>query len=105
MKTYQARVFGNVFVVENHLRHPLPPRHDLANHSPTGLSWGYSGSGPTQCALAILADALGDDARAVRLYQRFKEREIATRNREQPFEMTIDQVMAAVAAIEKEARP
>lgn len=50
----------------------LPWRLDLANHSPTGLEWGYGGSGPAQCALAILADCLGDDQRALQLYQDFK---------------------------------
>lgn len=56
----------------------LPPRHDLANHSPTGFEWGYAGSGPAQLALAILAHAIGDDKRAVRLHQSFKREYIAT---------------------------
>lgn len=55
----------------------LNPRLDLRNHSPTGLSWGYAGSGPAQCALAILADAF-DDATAVKYYQRFKQAVIST---------------------------
>lgn len=29
-------------------------------HSPTGLEWGYGGSGPADCALSILADFLGE---------------------------------------------
>lgn len=53
-------------------RHNLPLRLDLWDHSPTGFEWGYPGSGPAQLALALLADALGDDARAVRLHQAFK---------------------------------
>lgn len=44
---------------------------DLANHSPTGLEWGYGGSGPAQLALALLADRYPDSA-AVAHYQRFK---------------------------------
>ena len=51
---------------------PLNARLDLRNHSPTGLEWGYCGSGPAQLALAILADHLGDDEQALNLYQRFK---------------------------------
>lgn len=51
---------------------PLDPRFDLWNHSPTGFEWGYGGSGPAQLALALLADHLGDDARAVALHQDFK---------------------------------
>jgi len=50
----------------------LPLRLDLSNHSPTGFSWGYGGSGPAQLALALLADALKDDERALRLHQPFK---------------------------------
>jgi hypothetical protein len=39
----------------------LPPRNDLFNHSPDGFEWGYSGSGPAQLALAILAHHLVDE--------------------------------------------
>ena len=66
---FQADVVA-VDEMENH--RPLAWRLDLSNHSPTGFEWGYAGSGPAQLALAILADALGDDARALRLHQRFK---------------------------------
>lgn len=55
----------------------LPPRLDLRNHSPTGFSWGYSGSGPAQLALALCAHALGDDEGAVDVYQDFKFAAIA----------------------------
>jgi hypothetical protein len=51
---------------------PLDPRHDLACHSPDGFQWGYGGSGPAQLALALVADATGDDKLALRTYQRFK---------------------------------
>ena len=47
-------------------------RLDLFNHSPNGFEWGYGGSGPAQTALAILADYLKDDDRAVLLHQKFK---------------------------------
>lgn len=50
----------------------LRPRLGLRNHSPTGFEWGYGGSGPAQLALALLADCLGDDDRALDLYQAFK---------------------------------
>ena len=52
--------------------HPLNPRLDLWNHSPSGFEWGYGGSGPAQLALALLADHTGDDAKAVTLHQDFK---------------------------------
>lgn len=59
---------GNVEILGNHPPlepRPLEPRHDLRNHSPDGFEWGYSGSGPAQLALALAADVLGDDDRAV----------------------------------------
>ena len=37
-------------------------RHAI-RHSPTGLSWGYAGSGPADLALSVLTDALGQRAR------------------------------------------
>ena len=55
----------------------LDPRLDLQAHSLTGFEWGYAGSGPAQLALALLADFLGDDAAALRLYQPFKRATIA----------------------------
>lgn len=43
---------------------PLEPSLKVANHSPTGFSWGYGGSGPAQLSIALLLDATGspDDA-------------------------------------------
>jgi hypothetical protein len=74
-----------VEVIENNRRRALPLRLDLYNHSPTGFEWGYSGSGPAQLALALLADVLevppqrtrwfepdSSAQRAVRLHQEFK---------------------------------
>lgn len=53
-------------------KEPLPLRLDLYNHSPDGFQWGYCGSGPSQLALAILADCLGD-GEALHHYQEFKQ--------------------------------
>ena len=50
---------------------PLNPRFDLKRYSPAGFEWTYEGDGPRQLALALLADHLGDDARAVALTERF----------------------------------
>ena len=51
---------------------PLPWGLEVMPHSPTGLEWGYHGSGPAQRALAILV-AVTDEATAVANYQRFKD--------------------------------
>jgi len=71
MKTYEAtRTFGQCVVTVDGRR--LDPRFDLRMHSPDGFEWNYGGSGPAQLALAILANHLSDDRRALDLYQRFK---------------------------------
>ncbi len=65
---------------------PLPPRNDLKNHSPAAFEWGYSGSGPSQHALAVLAHHFHDagdaqelaDAKALALYHSFKNKLVAT---------------------------
>ena len=76
MKNYTGRRNGNTIeVTVNGLG--LNPRLDLWNHSPTGFEWGYSGSGPAQLALALLADHLGDDENAVKLHQYFKRTAVA----------------------------
>lgn len=80
---------------------PLDPRLDLRRHSPGGFNWGYAGSGPAQLALALAADALGDDGRAREVYQRLKARVVA----ELPADgwtLTAREVLDAVRAIEQE---
>ena len=69
----------------------LDLRLDLWNHSPSGLEWGYSGSGPAQTALALLADATGNDRLAVALHQQFKFEKIAGFSKE-GFELTADEI-------------
>ena len=64
MKVYQGRREGHAVIVVVDGR-PLNPRLDLWSHSPTGFEWGYGGSGPAQLALALLADHLEDDKRAL----------------------------------------
>lgn len=81
---------------------PLSPRFDLANHSPTGFQWGYGGSGPAQLALAICADALDDDERAMAIYQRFKSRVIRKLPTGKPWTLTREDVLATVAELEAE---
>lgn len=63
---------ATVWVDQDGIQSPLPPRLDLVNHSPGGLDWGCTGAGPAQLALALLAHALGNDVEAVRLHQEFK---------------------------------
>jgi hypothetical protein len=54
----------------------LPPRLDLRNHSPV-LEWDATDAGPLQLALALLADYLEDDERALATYQEFRRRVVS----------------------------
>lgn len=55
----------------------LDPRLDLRTHSSTGFGWGYREAPAHQLALALLADALQNDARAGQLHHDFCSRVVA----------------------------
>ena len=95
MKVYKAHRHceGDLIVTVN--GHPLNPRLDLWNHSPSGFECGYGGSGPAQLALAILADCLQDDERAVELHQEFKNKVIACLPRDS-WTLAEDDIRAAI---------
>ena len=80
-KTHYGFHDGNcaaVFVSNaSHRMTPLPLRCDIVNHTPTGFGWGYSGSGPAQLAVAILADHFDCAFAARALHQRSKSPAIA----------------------------
>lgn len=80
-------------------RRPLPPRNDLRDHSTTGFSWGYGGSGPAQLALAILADYLGDDFEAVRQYRQFLIKEVAILDVDHGWKMSAASIEAYFAEV------
>jgi hypothetical protein len=72
---------GRVMVERPSRIYPLP--HDV-RHSPTGFSWGYGGSGPSDLARCILLDAVGSDA----YYMDFKFDVIAKFDMQKPFVIT-----------------
>lgn len=51
--------------------------HRVKRHSPTGLEWGYAGSGPADLALNTLLAFGCDEEEADALYQQFKSEMIA----------------------------
>jgi len=57
MKTYEGRRHEGAALVTVNGK-PLDPCTDIRSHSPSGLEWGYAGSGPAQLALALVADFL-----------------------------------------------
>lgn len=74
----------------------LPPRNDVVNHSPTGFSWGFLGSGPAQLALAILLDMGLQEHVALRYYQNLKMKLIAKLPQEESFKLTEAAVLDAL---------
>lgn len=83
-------------------RKPLPLRLDLYPHSPAGFEWGYGGSGPSQLALALCADALGDGERALRVYQHFKWQHVL-RFPQAGWRLTDEQIKIDVLMLEESA--
>lgn len=81
----------------------LPMRTDLSNHSPTGFEWGFGGSGPAQLALALLADAAGDDAIALRMHQRFKFAVIGRLARDKRWRLTQEEILLLLNEIVRKA--
>lgn len=76
---------------------PLDPRYDLKRLTSTGFEWTYEGQGPAQLALALLAEHLGDDERALALYAPFMEAIVANFGNE--WEMTEEDMAEAVASL------
>src|ERR1700736_2683971 len=76
---------------------PLAPRYDLKRLSPTGFEWTYEGAGPAQLALALLADHLGDDGKALALYERFMRAVVA--ELDNAWELTSADIDAALAEL------
>jgi hypothetical protein len=70
MKVYEGgrSLDGAVVTVDGK---PLNPRFDLKRYSSMGFEWTYEGDGPRQLALALLADHLGDDAKALAMTESF----------------------------------
>src|SRR6202140_2229895 len=76
---------------------PLAPRYDLRRLSATGFEWTYEGAGPAQLALALLADHLGDDARALQLHEPFMRHLVA--ELDNSWELTGADIDAALAEL------
>ena len=101
MKVYKG-IRGTDGVAYVFAAQPNTPDRALAyKRFTTGLDWGYSGSGPAQCALALLTDALGDDLRANLVHQGFHHLVIARLPRHLPWQLTQAQVVAMVEEIEQ----
>jgi hypothetical protein len=54
---------GAVITVETPAGEVLGVVKRIGAHSPAGMTWGYRGSGPLDCARSLLAASLGGDGR------------------------------------------
>jgi hypothetical protein len=76
VKTYEGeRTLRGIKVTVDGI--PLAPRMDLHCFNRTGFEWSYDGPGPQQLALALLADHLADDTRALALSGAFMRHLVA----------------------------
>ncbi len=97
MKSYSgARTMDGIRVLVDGA--PLDERQDLKRMSDAGFEWTYEGKAPAQLALALLADHLGDDNRALELYEAFMREVVA--GLENDWQLTGAEIDAALVEIE-----
>jgi hypothetical protein len=98
MKTYEGKrtIDGLVVTVDGK---PLGEHYEVKRFTKFGFEWTYEGDSPRQLALAILADYLGDNARAIRLSEPFMTRIVA--NLGNDWRLTGAEIDVAVQSIEK----
>jgi len=96
MKTYTGdRTIDGVKVSVD--GQPLPPCVEVALFSRNGFEWSYEGSEPSQLALALLVDHLGDAERARSLAPAFMRAVVA--NFDNEWQMTSADIDTALAAL------
>lgn len=100
-RLYCGDEFGQVAVREGTERRPLDQRLDLCAHSSERFAWGPSLSrSAQQLALALVADALRNDARALRLHEPFHRRVVTLLP--ERWTITRSRVLAYIDRIESE---
>ena len=96
MKTYKgARTIDGIKVTVD--GEPLDERTDIQRFSTTGFEWTYSGNEPRQLALALLANYLGDDIRALELSEGFMNAVVSDLNND--WQLTGNEIAAALEAL------
>ena len=95
MKTYSGirTIDGLQVMVDGK---PLDERYDVKQYTSWGFEWTYMGAEPQQLALAILADHLGDGAKAVELSEQFMQDVVA--NMDNDWVLTTDEINEALNA-------
>lgn len=96
VKTYQGdRTIDGILVTVNGA--PLDEHREIKTLTEDGFEWGFEGPASAQLALAILADHLGDNARALALHDAFMREVVA--NFANEWIMTSADVQEAVDAL------
>jgi len=98
MKIYQGKrtIDGLVVTVDGQ---PLSEHYEVKRFTKFGFEWTYEGDSPQQLALAILADYLGDNARAIRLSGPFMKQIVA--NLDNDWQLAGAEIDAALGGIER----
>src|SRR5215475_9003950 len=97
MKTYEGKrtIDGLVVTVDGQ---PLPEHYEVKRFTKFGFEWTYEGDSPQQLALAILADYLGGNERAIRLSEPFMKQIVA--NLDNDWTLKSDEIDQAIAALD-----
>lgn len=98
MKTYEGKrtIDGLRVTVDGK---PLGEHYDVKRFTTYGFEWTYEGESPRQLALAILADYLGDNERAIRLSEPFMKKVVA--NLDNDWTLKGGEIDSALKSIEK----
>ena len=96
MKVYSGSrtIDGLVVLVDGE---PLDCHYGVKRFTTTGFEWTYEGAGPRQLSLALLADHLDDDRKAVELCRDFMRDVVA--NLENDWELTGGDIDRALGAL------
>ena len=97
MTTYEGRrtIDGLVVTVDGKR---LDEHYEVKRFTKFGFEWTYEGDSPRQLALAILADHLGDNDRAIRLTEPFMKAVVA--NLDNDWQLTGAEIDAAIRGLE-----
>jgi hypothetical protein len=96
MKTYKgARTIDGIRVFVDD--QPLDESYGLMQFTARGFEWSYEGDEPSQLALAILANHLGDDQRSLDICDAFMKAVVA--NLDNDWELTGEDIDKALAGI------
>jgi hypothetical protein len=97
MKSYQgSRTIDGIAVTVD--GRPLAERYDLKRFTDSGFEWTYTGNEPAQLALALLADHLGNDEKALAMSDAFMKHIVA--NLENDWSLDSGEIDKAIAEVE-----